>query len=126
MDQTQCLFTSKLFGYWTGVLDRVKRFVFGDSVFLAEEPRPDAAMLARLLIVSPILLLGCFLLWVGIVLSAMEWFVRVCDSAVVELARAIVRGASFIGRHFFGMINGRTSTIGSNEQHALWDRWLDG
>jgi hypothetical protein len=128
-DQIQCLITSKLFRYWTGVLDYVKRFVFGDPLFVTDEPRPDAATLARLFIVCPILLLGCCLLWVWIVLSAIEWFVRACVSAVIKLAGAIVRGFSLIGRlccQFFGMSIGRRSTIGSIEQHALWDRWLDG
>jgi hypothetical protein len=126
---TQCLITSKLFGYWTGVLDYLKRFVFGDPVFVTDEPRPDVATLARLLIVCPILLLGCCLLGVWIVLSAIEWFVRFCFSAVIELPGSIVRGFSLIGRlcyQFFGMIAGRRSTIGSIEQHVLWDRWLDG
>ena len=128
-DQIQCLITSKLFGYWTKVLDSVKRFVFGNSLFVTDEPRPDVAMLARLLIVSPILLLGCCLLWVLLVLSAIELVIRFCVSAVIELARAIVRTFALIGRrcyHFFGIISGRRSTIGSIEQHALWDRWLDG
>jgi hypothetical protein len=111
------------------VLDYVKRFVIGDQLFVTDEPRPDVAMLARLLIVCPILLLGCCLLWVGIVLSAIEWIVRFCVSAVIELAGSIVRGFSLIGRlcgHFFGIIIGGRSAIGSIEQHALWDRWLDG
>jgi hypothetical protein len=128
-DHIQCLITSKLFGYWTGVLCNVKRFVFGDPVFVTDEPRPDAATLARLLIVCPILLLGCCVLWVCIVLSAIEWFVRYCVLAVIELSGVIVRGFSLIGRlcyHFFGIIIGRRSTIASIEQHALWDRWLDG
>ena len=123
------MITSKLFGYWTAVLDYVKRFVFGDQLFVTDEPRPDVTTLARLLIVCPILLLGCCLLWVWIVLSAIEWFVRFCVSAVIELAGSIVRGLSLVGGlcyQFFGIMIGRRSTIGSIEQHALWDRWLDG
>src|SRR5271157_3676113 len=88
-DHIQCLITSKLFGYWTRVLDYVKHFVFGDPLFATDEPRPDAATLARLLIVCPVLLLGCCLLWVWIVLSAIEWFVRFCVSAVIELSGSI-------------------------------------
>jgi hypothetical protein len=68
-------------------------------------------------------------LWVWIVLSAIEWFVRFCVSAVIELAGAIVRGLSLVGGlcyQFIGIMIGRRSTIGSIEQHALWDRWLDG
>jgi hypothetical protein len=115
--------------YVTGILDYVKHFVFDDSFFCTDETRLDVAALARLLIVGPILLLLCCLLWVFIVLSGIEWFVRLCVSAVLTIPRSLVRGSLLIGRlchKCFRIIIRRRSTIESIEDHALWDRWLDG
>jgi hypothetical protein len=128
-EQIQCLITNVIFRYLTGVLDYVKHFVFDDSFFPTDEPRLDVAALARLLIVGPILLLLCCLLWVLIVLSGIEWFVRLCVSAVIKIPRSIVRGFLMIGRlchNCLRFVIGRRSTIESIEDHALWDRWLDG
>jgi hypothetical protein len=128
-DETQCLISDGLFQCVTRLLEEVRHFVFGDSVFPTDEPRPDAAMLVRLLIAGPILLLLCCLFWVLIVLSGIEWFIRVCVSAVVEIPRSIVRGFLLIVRlcrDCRRVVTGRRSTFESTEQHALWDRWLDG
>ena len=116
-DHIQCLITSKLFGYWTGVLYCVKlRFVFGDPVFVTDEPRPDAVTLARLLDRLSDTPVGLLLSMGLSVTSAIEWFVRYCVSRVIELSGVIFRGFSLIGRlchHVFGIIIGRRSTIAS-------------
>jgi hypothetical protein len=127
--EQRCLITNVIFRYLTRVLDYVNCFVFDHSPFPTDEPRLDVATLARLLIVVPVLLLLCCLLWVLIVSSAIEWFVRVCVSAVMEIPGSIVLGFLLIGRLCHNCLRfmiRRRSTIGSIEQHALWDRWLDG
>jgi hypothetical protein len=127
-DQTQCLLTNWLFGYVTGLIAQVKHFVFDDSFSPADEPRLDAALLARLLIVVPILLLLCCLFWVLVVLTGIEFVIRVCVSAVTHIPKWIFRGFLVIGRlcfNCFRFVIGRTSTTESIEDHTLWDRWLD-
>jgi hypothetical protein len=93
------------------------------------------AALARLLILLPALLLLCGFVWVLIVLSALEGFVRVCVSSVGGIAKRMVQGYSLIRMLWSNRFNsayrrrfmiGRRPPQGSIEQDALWDRWLDG
>ena len=128
-DPIQCSLTNGLFGYLTRIIAYVKHFVFDDPSSPTEEPRLDVALLARLLIAGPILLLLCCLFWVLIVLTFIEWFIRGCVSALIQIPKSIVRGFLVTGRlclSCFRFMFGRISTLESIEDHALWDRWLDG
>jgi hypothetical protein len=120
--------------YFTRTFDYVNSLISPRSPSPTDEPRLDPATLARLLILLPALLVLCGLVWVLIVLSALEGFVRACTRSVAGIARGMVRGYSLIRRlwnYRFNTAYGRRFRSGrrphaSIEQEALWDRWLDG
>jgi hypothetical protein len=128
-DKTQCFISDGLFRAIAGLLEDVKEFVLGDSVLLTDDPRPDVAVLARLLVAGPIFMLLCCLFWILIVLSGVEFVIRVCASAVIEIPKLMVWGFLLIGRlcrDSCRVVTGRRSTLDSTQPHPLWDRWLDG
>ena len=86
-DKTQCFICDGLFRAVAGLLEDVKEFVLGDSVLLTDDPRPDVAVLARLLVAGPIFMLLCCLFWILIVLSGVELVIRVCASAVIAIPK---------------------------------------
>lgn len=128
-EKTQCLTSDGLFRIAAALIDNVKEFVLGDSVSLTGDPRPDRAVLARLLVASPVLMLLCCLFWVLIGLSGVEFVIRVGFSAVVGTAKEVARGFLLIGSLCHGayrIVFGGRLTPSPSEQHTLWDRWLDG
>jgi hypothetical protein len=90
---------------------------------------PISTEAKQLLVTGPIFILLCCLFWILIGLTGVEFVIRVCFSAVIEIPKAIVRGFLLIGRlchDSYRVVCGGRSTLDSTEQHALWDRWLDG
>jgi len=121
--------------YFTKIFDYVNSLVCPRSPFPTDEPRLDMATLARLLLLLPAILLLCGFVWVLIVLSALEGFVRVCISSVGGIAKCMVQVYSLIrmlwntrfsSAYRRRFLIGRRLPHGSIEQDALWDRWLDG
>jgi hypothetical protein len=114
-----------LLRYFTKIFDYVNSLVCPRSPFPTDEPRLDLATLARLLILLPALVLLCGFVWVLIVLSALEGFVRVCVSSVGGIATLLVRCYSLIRMLCTKLINRFMIGPRCIEEHALWDRWLD-
>jgi hypothetical protein len=85
------------------------------------------ARFVRVLIFLPeILLLCCFAWAVLFSFFFIEFFVRFCVWLVKDIASLIVGGWALNRTLWLNSASGRRLRNPSIEQHALWDRWLDG
>jgi hypothetical protein len=108
------------------IFDVVHEIIYPVSHLPTNETRFEIATFVRLLIFLPVILFLCCFAWVLMLLSVIEFFGRLSIWLINETASLIVRGFSLIRTLWVNLAYGSRVRNQSIDQHALWDRWLDG